>query len=107
MIYEEREGGIVRFVLVCDDGTEGETTADGIILRRGGVTQNIKSTTGMMLIKGNRTMINAIPAGWDHDLVQEYHEYRAAHPKGLIVDWLKTAQQRRPTTMMEIYLRQE
>jgi hypothetical protein len=107
MIYEEREGGIVRFVLICDDGTEGETTADGIILRRGGVTQNIKATTGLMLIKGNRTMMNAIPNGWDHDLVQEYHEYRAAHPKGLIVDWLKAAQQRRPTTMMEIYLRQE
>lgn len=107
MIYEERESGVVRFVLIADDGVEGETTSDGIILRRGGVTQNIKSNTGLMLIKGNRTILNAIPEGWDHDWVQEYHGYRAAHPKGLIVDWLKAALQRHPSTVLENYLRQE
>jgi hypothetical protein len=107
MIYLEREAGVVRFVLIADDGVEGETTSDGIILRRGGVTQTIKSTTGLMLIKGNRTVMNAIPEGWDHDLVQEYHGYRAAHPRATIEEWLKAALKERPATPLLNYLKKD
>ena len=107
MIYEERQDGDVRFVLIADGGTVAEASDEGLVLKRGGVTQKIRNNTGLMLLKGNRTLMNAIPEGWDHDLVQEFHEYRAAHAGARISEWLAAAVKKRPSAMIETYLKKD
>ncbi|MBV8880710.1 MAG: hypothetical protein JO332_12135 [Planctomycetaceae bacterium] len=106
-LYEEREGGRLRFLLLCTGPFDIGTTDTGIILKRGGVTQRISNQTGMMIVDGNRTTMNAIPEGWDNDLAGEYSEYRAAHPGVRLRDWMIGRLKQRPSTHLEALLRKE
>jgi len=103
LIYEEREGPKIRFVLICS-GVDVGTTDKGVVIKHGGVTQNLAGNTGLMLVTAKRTTMNSIPEGWDHDLVQEYLEDRAAHPGTRIRDWLAETLKRRPAKdLQELY----
>ena len=103
LLYEERGGAKMRFVLICS-GVDVATTNTGVVIKHGGMTQNLSRNTGLMLVTATQSTLNPIPDGWDHDLVQEYHEYRAAHPGTRIRDWLAETLKRRPAKdLQELY----